>query len=86
MDQNKISLIDYLPSNEKFINHINNDGITALHQAVMSSKDLSLIKALIDKGATGSILTSFGETTMELAQENELLKPYANDFKTILAK
>ncbi len=86
VDQNKISLIDYLPGNEKHINHINNDGITALHHAVMSSKDLSLIKALIDKGADASILTLFGETTMELAGENELLKPYANDFKIILAK
>ena len=52
----------------------------------MSSKDLSLIKALIGKGADASILTLFGETTMELAGENELLKPYANDFKIILAK
>ena len=86
VDQNKISLIDYLTGNEKHINHINNDGITALHHAVMSSKDLNLIKALIGKGADASILTLFGETTMELAEENELLKPYANDFKIILAK
>lgn len=56
------------------INAKNNDGLTPLHKAVMTAKNLDIITFLLKKGADRTIKTEFGETAYELAKENEALK------------
>ena len=56
------------------INAKNKQGLTPLQQAVMTGKDLKLIKALIAEGANTKVKTDFDETLLDLAKENEALK------------
>jgi len=56
------------------INAKNKAGLTALQQAVMTSTDLDVVKALIRMGADMKVKTEFGETLYDLAKENEALK------------
>ena len=55
------------------LNHKNEDGVTPLHMAAMSTNDDSLILALLNSGADKSILTAFKESAYDLATQNELL-------------
>ena len=63
------------------INLKNDDGLTPLHLAAMKSKDESLLKLLIEKGADVTILTDFEESVFDLARENELLEKNGVDIK-----
>lgn len=56
------------------INAKNSNGLTVLHKAVMTAKNLTIIKYLLQNGANKSIKTDFDETVYDLAKENEALK------------
>lgn len=56
------------------INSLNKDGLAPIHLAASSDEDGSLLKLLIELGADKSLVTEFGESTYDLASENELLK------------
>ncbi|MDO4228813.1 MAG: ankyrin repeat domain-containing protein [Capnocytophaga sp.] len=56
------------------INAKNEEGLTPLHKAVMTGKNLDIIQFLLKNGADKTITTEFGESVYELAQENEALK------------
>lgn len=56
------------------VNGKNKEGMTALHKAAMTAKDDQLLKLLITLGAKPEIKTDLGETTLELASENEALR------------
>ncbi|MDY3526136.1 ankyrin repeat domain-containing protein [Riemerella anatipestifer] len=57
----------------KDINAKNNEGLTALHLSAMISKDLEMIKLLLENGSDKSLKTSLDETAYDLAIENEIL-------------
>lgn len=54
------------------LNHKNEEGVTPLHMAAMSTNDDRLILALLNSGADKSILTAFKESAYDLATQNEL--------------
>ncbi|XMO85817.1 ankyrin repeat domain-containing protein [Algibacter sp. AS12] len=74
-----LELLKFLEPSKIDINAANNEGLSALHIAAMKSKDDSILKYLIAKGANKSALTEFEESVYDLAQENELLKANAID-------
>lgn len=51
----------------------NEEGLTPLHQAIMTAKNLDIINFLLEKGADKTVTTDFGESAYDLAQENEAL-------------
>ena len=83
---NKRPLINLLSNYNDNINHVNRDGLTALHIAVMKGKNTEIITALIDQGASVSIKTVFGESTLDLAVENEQLSLYMDKLTPVLGK
>jgi len=56
------------------INQKNSNGLTPLQMAVMTAKNLDVVRFLLNKGADKNLTTDLGETVYELAQENEALK------------
>ncbi len=56
------------------VNAINNEGMTALHQAALKAKDDQMMKYLISIGADKNAKTDFEETAYDLANENEVLQ------------
>lgn len=52
----------------------NADGITPLHLAILKAKNTEIVTLLIKKGADKTIKTNLGESTFDLASENEILK------------
>ena len=48
-------------------------GLTSLHLAAMKASDYEIINLLLNAGADKSILTNLGETSYDLANENEIL-------------
>lgn len=56
------------------INAKNNDGLTALHKAILVAKDDTILKYLISRGADKTIKTDLGETAYDLAKDNEMLR------------
>ena len=70
---NSISLLKLLEAYNIPIDYMNEDGMTALHLAAMKASDDSLLKYLIERGASVTIKTSMGESVMDLAKENEVL-------------
>lgn len=63
--------ISHYPIN---INQKNSEGLTPLQVAVMTAKNLDVVRLLLNKGADKNLSTDLGETVYELAQENEALK------------
>ena len=57
------------------INAKDKDGYTILHYASMRSKNLELIKMLVQKGANPRVKTELDETVLDLIAENEVLGP-----------
>jgi len=55
------------------INTKDKDGYTVLHYASMKSKDLDLLKFLIEKGANPKVKTELDESVLDLIAENEVL-------------
>jgi ankyrin repeat protein len=55
------------------VNHIDEDGMTSLHEACLTARDVENLQWLVDVGADIQITTMFGETAFELAKENEAL-------------
>lgn len=74
IDKKNIDLLKEIESFHIDINTKNNEGLTVLHKAVMTAKNLDIIKYLLQKGADKSIKTDFDETVYDLAKENEVLK------------
>lgn len=71
---NNLALLKRLEDLEIDVNQKNEDGITALHFAAMSSDNEDMLKYLIHRGADISTKTEFEETVYDLANENELLQ------------
>lgn len=74
VEKENLNLVQKIASNTNNINAKNNDGLTPLHKAAMTAKDLKIIDFLIKNGADKTIRTDFGESVYDLAQENEALK------------
>lgn len=55
------------------VNHADDEGCTALHEACMTAQDIELLKWLVSIGASKDVLTLFEETPFDLASENEML-------------
>lgn len=74
VEKENLNLMQKIASNTSNINAKNNDGLTPLHKAAMTAKDLKIIDFLIKNGADKTSKTDFGESVYDLAQENEALK------------
>lgn len=72
-EKNNLELVKMTVKWEMDINAKNDEGNTALHLAAMKATNDEVLKFLIAQGADSSITTDFGETTYDLASENELL-------------
>lgn len=68
-----VQLLKALQSYIRNINTENTEGLTPLHLAAMTSKDLKIIELLLKLGADKNIKTPLGETAYDLAKENEIL-------------
>lgn len=55
------------------INAKDKDGYTVLHYAGMKSKNLDLLKFLVEKGASPKVKTELDESVLQLIAENEVL-------------
>ena len=55
------------------VNHQDEEGCTALHEACMTAQDIELLKWLVSIGASKDVITLFEETPFDLASENEML-------------
>ncbi|QCX37095.1 ankyrin repeat domain-containing protein [Aureibaculum algae] len=78
--KNSTSILDKIAKHKLDINAKNNDGLTPLHRAIMTAKNVEIIKHLIALGAKTSILTDFEESSYDLALENELLDKNSIEF------
>ncbi|MFK8268532.1 ankyrin repeat domain-containing protein [Capnocytophaga cynodegmi] len=74
VDKADLNLLQKVVSVNVDINAKNQDGLTPLHKAAMTAKNLDIIKFLLEKGANKTITTDFEETAYDLAKENEALK------------
>lgn len=74
VDRNNIELLKEVSKFKANINAKNKEGLTPLHKAAMTAKDLKIINFLLEKGASKSQKTDFDETPYDLAKENEALK------------
>ncbi|WP_041990698.1 ankyrin repeat domain-containing protein [Capnocytophaga cynodegmi] len=74
VDKADLNLLQKVASVNVDINVKNQDGLTPLHKAAMTAKNLDIIKFLLEKGAKKTITTDFEETAYDLAKENEALK------------
>lgn len=72
--KNDIDLLDKITAYKVDVNAKNDNGLTPLHTAAMTSNNIEIIKHLLELGADASILSDFDETVYELALENELLE------------
>ena len=73
ISKNDLNLLKNLEKFEVDLNAKNQEGMTVLHRAALTSKDDSILKYLVSKGAKKDIKTEFDETVYDLASENESL-------------
>lgn len=73
LETNDVKLLQWVQKQNVDINVKNQNGLTPLHQAVMTAKDDSILKYLLSIGADKTIKTNFEESVYDLALENELL-------------
>lgn len=71
--KNDLSLVQSIEKFNIDINAKNKEGLTALHKAALISRDDTILKYLISKGAKKDIKTDFKETAFDIASENEAL-------------
>ncbi|OYX82723.1 MAG: hypothetical protein B7Y83_13870, partial [Flavobacteriales bacterium 32-34-25] len=71
--KNDLTLLQKIANLNIDINTKNNDGLTALHKAVMIANNDTIIKYLLSIGAKKDIKTDFDESAYDLAKENETL-------------
>lgn len=81
--KNNLDLIKAMEQLGVDINAADNEGLTSLHLASMKAHNIEVLKLLTELGADTSLKTSFGESTLELAMENELL-PYSKTLVKLL--
>ena len=81
--KNSIDLLDKIAKLNIDINAKNENGLTDLHRAAMTSNNAEIIKHLIDLGAKPIILSDFEESAYDLALENELLDKSKVEFLKI---
>ena len=74
VETNNTDLVQWVHSHNLNINTKNNNGLTPLQKVVMSAKDAKMIQLLVSLGADKTVKTDFGESTYDLALENELLR------------
>lgn len=72
--KNNINLLKIIEPLQIDVNAKNNQGNTALHLAALQAKNTEILKYLIEIGAHKNAVTEFGETALDLALENEILK------------
>ena len=80
----KLELLDILTPITDNIDVLNQDGLTALHLAAMTASSIDPVKKLLSLGASKDITTSFDETPLELALQNEKLKGFEDFLKELL--
>lgn len=73
-ERNDLALLKRLKDFNIDVNIKNQEGLTALQIAAMKSKDIEIIKYLLEIGADKNVKTDFEETVYDLASENELLQ------------
>lgn len=71
--KNDLTLLQKLANINIDVNAKNQDGLTALHKAVMIANNDIIIKYLLSIGAKKDIKTDFDESAYDLAKENETL-------------
>ncbi len=74
VEKGEFEMLKYLLEQKHNINSVNADKYTPLHLAAMTTKDVSLLKLLLENGADKSLKTEFDESAYDLASENEALK------------
>lgn len=78
LDKNNLSTLKFIAQFHPDVNATNNEGMTPLHKAAMTSNDTEILKYLISAGANKDAATDFDETAYDLALENELLQQHKN--------
>jgi uncharacterized protein len=73
LDKDDTELLAKLIEMGEDINAKDKDGYTLLHYAGMKSKNLDLLKFLVEKGANPKVKTELNESIAELIAENEVL-------------
>jgi len=73
LDKNSIPLLKLIKPFKQNINAQNKEGYTALQKAVMTAKNMDIIKHLISEGASKAVSTDFNESILDLAKENEAI-------------
>ncbi|MCZ8228200.1 ankyrin repeat domain-containing protein [Flavobacterium sp.] len=79
--KNDLNLLKKLAYLKIALNAKNNDGLTALHKAAMTTKDDTILKYLVSIGAQKESKTDFDETPYALAKENETLTKNKTDLE-----
>ncbi|WP_303076700.1 ankyrin repeat domain-containing protein [Capnocytophaga sp.] len=74
IEKNSLDLMHKVATTKADINAKNKDGLSPLHKAVMSAKNLEIIEFLLKNGADKTLKTDFDETAYDLAKENEALQ------------
>ena len=73
-EKDNLALLKRLSSFNIDVNKQNEEGISALQIAAMTSKNTKILTYLMSIGANKNIKTAFDETIYDLASENEILK------------
>lgn len=74
LDKNVVAALHFIKQFNADVNAKNDEGMTPLHKAAMTSQDTEILKYLVSIGAKKDAATDFDETAYDLASENEQLK------------
>ena len=74
VEKQNLSMLKYIKKYNIDIDIKNYQGLTPLQKAVMTAKNDTIIKYLINNKADKTVKTDFSETLYDLAKENEALK------------
>jgi ankyrin repeat protein len=73
-EKNNLALLKRLHSFNIDVNTKNEEGMSVLQMAAMTSKNIEILEYLLSIGANKKTKTAFDETIYDLASENEILK------------